>query len=141
MHVRIAWEIYNHQQKAKAEAKNGLAAVASAAAPTKPLHTSATSSATSSPLDILSKSQRPPGQDYSGKRPGPPTDLLGSAPALYSGGSAAAAAAAAAAALPPSAAAPYDLMSRSHYAAAAAAASTSYYPPSALGNYHHFVIM
>ena len=106
MHVRIAWEIYNHQQKAKADSKNGLPAQ-----PSKHL--------ASSGLDILSKSQRPPGQDYLGKRPGPPQDLLSGAPTLYGAGGGG---------LAPSS---YDLMSRSHYAAA----SPSFYGPGAIGKF------
>ena len=88
MHVRIAWEIYNHQQKAKNENKNG--------GPPNSLKPHG--------FDLLNKAQGPPGPDYMGKRPGPPQDLMGRAPTLYGG----------AMGLPTP---PYDLLARSPYAA------------------------
>jgi len=67
MHVRIAWEIYNHQQKAKTDAKNsGSTSHGSPLGP--PKHGSS--------FDLLNKPGGPPGADYLGKRPGPPQDLL-----------------------------------------------------------------
>lgn len=68
MHVRIAWEIYNHQQKAKTEAKAGGGPVSNLGPSVKP----------GAPVsfDLLSKGPGPPGSDYMGKRPGPPADLL-----------------------------------------------------------------
>lgn len=67
MHVRIAWEIYNHQQKAKTDAKNsGNTSHGSPLGP--PKHGSS--------FDLLNKPGGPPGADYLGKRPGPPQDLL-----------------------------------------------------------------
>ena len=89
MHVRIAWEIYNHQQKAKSENKNG--------PPTS-------NSLKPHGFELLNKPQGPPGPDYMGKRPGPPQDLMGRTPSLYGG----------AMGLPTP---PYDLLGRSPYAA------------------------
>lgn len=67
MHVRIAWEIYNHQQKAKTDAKNsGNTSHGSPIGP--PKHGSS--------FDLLNKAGEPPGAAYLGKRPGPPQDLL-----------------------------------------------------------------
>ena len=65
MHVRIAWEIYNHQQKAKTDAKSSL----------NPSSHNATKLGSSS-FDLLNKTGTAPGSDYIGKRPGPPQDLL-----------------------------------------------------------------
>ena len=67
MHVRIAWEIYNHQQKAKNDSKPGghpAASIAGGGVP--PKHG----------FDLLNKSGGPPGADFLGKRPGPPQDLI-----------------------------------------------------------------
>ena len=65
MHVRIAWEIYNHQQKAKTDAKSS---VSPAAVSSGKLG--------SNSFDLLNKTGVTPGADYIGKRPGPPQDLL-----------------------------------------------------------------
>ena len=67
MHVRIAWEIYNHQQKAKNDSKpGGHPAVSAAGGGVPPKHG----------FDLLNKSGGPPGADFLGKRPGPPQDLI-----------------------------------------------------------------
>ena len=60
MHVRIAWEIYNHQQKAKTDAKSNVQSV-------RPPATS---------FDLSHKTGITPGSDFTGKRPGPPQDLV-----------------------------------------------------------------
>ena len=65
MHVRIAWEIYNHQQKAKTDAKSSL----------NPSSHSSNKLGSNS-FDLLNKTGVAPGSDYIGKRPGPPQDLL-----------------------------------------------------------------
>ena len=88
MHVRIAWEIYNHQQKAKADSKSSAAASSSPSTGKPP------------GLELLTK---PPGPDYLGKRPAPPQDLLGRTPSLYGGS------------LGLGAPSPYDLLGRSPY--------------------------
>ena len=68
MHVRIAWEIYNHQQKAKTEAKTPGSQSSSLGPSVKP--------AGPVSFDLLGKGPGPPGADFMGKRPGPPADLL-----------------------------------------------------------------
>ena len=65
MHVRIAWEIYNHQQKAKTDAKSSVSPAALSSAKLG-----------NSSFDLLNKTGVTPGADYIGKRPGPPQDLL-----------------------------------------------------------------
>ena len=65
MHVRIAWEIYNHQQKAKTDAKSSVSPAALSSAKLG-----------NNSFDLLNKTGVTPGADYIGKRPGPPQDLL-----------------------------------------------------------------
>ena len=66
MHVRIAWEIYNHQQKAKTDAKPGSHPGSSLPGSGPPKHG----------FDLLNKPSGTPGADFLGKRPGPPQELL-----------------------------------------------------------------
>ena len=103
MHVRIAWEIYNHQQKAKAESR---------------LPTTTTTSSSlhhKTGLELMGKAPLPPGADYLNKR----SDLLYGGPVGRM-----------AAAPPPTN--PFDPLgaARSPYAAAAA---RGFYGPSPLG--------
>ena len=81
MHVRIAWEIYNHQQKqqkAKSDAKVG--GVNNSA-----LLTSSHKLGQQHSFDLLNKTPGlAPGAEFNGKRPGPPQELLrSSAPSVY----------------------------------------------------------
>ena len=74
MHVRIAWEIYNHQQKARSDAKSSVSGSSNVLSSSNKLGQHS--------FDLLNKTPGlAPGPDHNGKRPGPPQELLRSSSA------------------------------------------------------------